>query len=78
MLEPKRERPKRDNADPNRAKLRTEKLLPKCALSKIDTELPMYATPYTESEEPNRLKDRIDSTEPTCRKSSTWEGRRGE
>jgi hypothetical protein len=54
MADPRRAIPKTESADPSRAKLRRLQLLPMCAKSKHEIELPIRAIPYTDMLDPKR------------------------
>jgi hypothetical protein len=63
--DPKRETPNRDNAEPKRPKLLSDKELPKHAQSNKDKDAPTRVVEITDKAEPNREKLRSDKELPT-------------
>lgn len=70
-MDPSRANPKTEHADPHLKKLLKEVVLPMCAKSKTDAELPMRVYPYSETADPNRHKERKENVLPKWTKSST-------
>jgi len=59
-----------DKEEPNRAKLRSEGIDPRCMKSRTDKQLPIRTLPTTDEELPKLAKLRSDTAEPKCAKSS--------